>query len=102
MTNHPQPIPFASTLEQVTPVGEIIKAAYDKILDADRIELEQYRAIFAALDGHVAQNGELHIVQNNRNGRRMIRVVNDATDSIETVHGVTVRDALAQAAQVVS
>lgn len=72
------------------------------MIDTDLIELAQYRAIFAALDAHVASNGEIHIVQNNRNGRRMIRVVNDITDVIETVHGATVRDALAQAAQVVA
>jgi hypothetical protein len=70
----------------------------------DRLELAQYRAIFAKLDELLDRAGELHVVKSPA-GTRRIRVIEydrAGNETIESVYGSTLRDAMAQAAQVVS
>lgn len=65
----------------------------------DRTELAQYRAIFAAMTTLVERGGVIHLYGDSTTGRVGARVYQASGD--ESVSGATVRDAMAQAAQVV-
>jgi hypothetical protein len=71
--------------------------------DQDRTELAQYRAIFGALSTALADGASVHLYRvGDRHGVRLVELDGQPDERITSVTGATLRDAMAQAAQVVA
>ena len=69
----------------------------------DQIELAQYRAIFAALQTALNNGASVHLYGvGERLGARIVELDGQPGERVSSVTGSTLRDAMAQAAQVVA